>query len=76
MKTKFFSLVLLLVLLTAGGKVFAQGCSVCTKTASELDDRSARGLNLGIVYLALLPLAAMGTIGFIWWKRNRQAVGE
>lgn len=49
----------------------AQGCAVCTKTASSLDDESARGLNGGIVYLALLPLGLMGTVGFIWWKRNR-----
>ena len=76
MKQKLAFLALLFVLLTAGSRALAQGCSICTKTASELDNRSARGLNLGIVYLALLPLGAMGTIGFIWWRRNRAAVGE
>lgn len=49
----------------------AQGCAVCTKTASSIDDESARGLNGGIIYLALLPLGLIGTVGFIWWKRNR-----
>ncbi len=73
MKPKFAFLILLLVLLTAGGRVFAQGCSVCTKTAAELDNRSARGLNLGIIYLALLPLGAIGTIGLVWWRRNKEA---
>lgn len=59
------------VLLSAGGAI-AQGCSVCTKTAGELGEKSAEGLNNGIIYLALLPLAIIGTIAFIWWKHYRQ----
>jgi hypothetical protein len=56
-------------LLSSGA--FAQGCSLCTKTASELDSKSAKGLNAGILYLAALPLTLLGTIGFLWWKHNR-----
>ena len=52
---------------------FAQGCSVCTKTAADLDDKSAHGLNGGIIYLAFLPLGIMCTVGFIWWRNNRHA---
>jgi hypothetical protein len=52
------------------GSVYAQGCSVCTKTAAGLDDKSAKGLNGGIVYLAFLPLIMMGTLGVLWWKNN------
>lgn len=48
-----------------------QGCSVCTKAAAGLDDKSAKGLNGGIIYLAFLPLVIMGTVGFVWWKNNR-----
>ena len=48
-----------------------QGCSVCTKTAQGLDDKSARGLNGGIIYLAFLPLGLMGTLGYIWWRSNK-----
>lgn len=51
--------------------VHAQGCSVCTKAAAGLDDKSAKGLNGGIIYLAFLPLIIMGTVGFVWWKHNR-----
>ncbi len=54
----------------AGG-VFGQGCAVCTKAAAGLDDKSAKGLNGGIVYLAFLPLAFMGTLGYIWWRHNK-----
>lgn len=61
--------VLMLVLLAPA--VWAQGCAMCTKTASELDSKSAKGLNAGILYLAALPLTLLGTIGFIWWKHNK-----
>lgn len=63
---------LILMLVFAAPAVYAQGCSMCTKTASQLDDKSAKGLNGGILYLAALPLTIMGTIGFVWWKSNRQ----
>ncbi len=42
------------------GKVWAQGCSVCTSTASQMGEESGKGLNLGIVYLAMLPLTFIG----------------
>ena len=51
--------------------ISAQGCSVCTKTASELDPKSAEGMNSGILYLAFLPLTILGTIGFFWWRQGR-----
>ena len=52
------------------GITYAQGCSVCTKAAAGLDDKSAKGLNGGIIYLAFLPLIIMGTLGFIWWRSS------
>ncbi len=54
------------------GHSYGQGCSICTKTAQGLDDKSARGLNGGIIYLAFLPLIIMGSVGFIWWKNSNQ----
>ena len=59
-------------LLLCSTHTFGQGCSVCTKTAQGLDDKSARGLNGGIIYLAFLPLVIMGSVGFIWWKNYNQ----
>ncbi len=47
-------------------------CSMCTKTAASLDDKSAKGLNAGILYLAALPLLMMGFVGFRWWKQHRE----
>ncbi len=56
------------LVLSVASVAIGQGCSVCTKTAQGLDDKSAKGLNGGILYLALLPLGIMGTVGFIWWR--------
>lgn len=56
--------------------VLAQGCSLCTKTAGQLGAKAARGLNAGILYLAAVPLAAIGTVGTIWWRRNRHHSAE
>jgi hypothetical protein len=45
-------------------------CSVCTKTAQQLGEKPAKGLNAGIIYLALAPLGIIGLVGYRWWKRN------
>lgn len=64
------SALVLIIVLFIVSKSAAQGCSVCTKTVQGLDDKSARGLNGGIVYLAFLPLVMMGTVGVVWWRRQ------
>jgi hypothetical protein len=60
---------LLLIGLLFFNDVNAQ-CSVCTRTAQQLGEKPARGLNAGIIYLAVLPLALMGVLGYKVWKRN------
>lgn len=47
-------------------------CSICTKTAMQLGEGPAQGLNAGIIYLMATPLAVMFIIGYRWWKRERQ----
>ena len=59
-----------LLLVVAYGAAHAQGCAVCTKAAAGLDDKSAKGLNGGIIYLAFLPLLMMGALGLLWWKSS------
>jgi hypothetical protein len=46
-------------------------CSICTKTAQQLGEKPAKGMNSGILYLAFAPFAIVGYIGFRWWKNNR-----
>lgn len=46
-------------------------CAMCTKTAQQLGEKPAQGLNSGILYLMLMPFAIIGFIGYRWWK-NRE----
>ena len=43
-------------------------CSICTKTAQQLGEKPAKGLNAGILYLAAAPLLILGFIGYRWYK--------
>lgn len=51
--------------------VYAQ-CSVCTKTASQLGEKPAAGLNSAILYLMAAPFTIIGFIGYRWWKGNKK----
>lgn len=46
-------------------------CSICTKTAQQLGEKPAKGLNAGIIYLAFTPFIIVGFIGYRWWKNNK-----
>ncbi|MEO5891895.1 MAG: hypothetical protein ABIQ31_16725 [Ferruginibacter sp.] len=47
-------------------------CSLCTKTAQQMGEKPAQGLNSGILYLMIMPFAIVGFIGFRWWKNNKE----
>jgi len=55
------------------GKGLSAQCSVCTKTAEQMGEQPAKGMNSGIIYLAAMPLALVGFISFRWWKNNKDA---
>lgn len=76
MKKRFaiFTFVLF-VGLFAGMQLQAQ-CSICTKTASQLGEKPAKGLNAGIVYLMFTPLAIAGFIGYRWWQREKLVTAQ
>jgi hypothetical protein len=48
-------------------------CSLCTKTAQQLGEKPALGMNQGILYLMLTPFVVMGYIGYRWWKVNNKS---
>ncbi|MDB5202063.1 MAG: hypothetical protein JWQ27_1472 [Ferruginibacter sp.] len=48
-------------------------CAMCTKTASQLGEKPALGLNNGILYLMLAPFSIVGFIAFRWWKGQSAA---
>ena len=47
-------------------------CSICTRTAQQQGERPAKALNGGILYLAFMPLAIFGIIGYQWWKNYKE----
>jgi hypothetical protein len=47
-------------------------CSICTKTAQQLGEKPAQGLNSGILYLMFTPFILVGVIGYRWWKNNSE----
>lgn len=48
-------------------------CSICTKTAQQLGEKPAKGMNTGILYLAFIPFAIVGYISYRWWRNNKEA---
>jgi len=52
------------------GTAVAQ-CSICTKTAQQMGEGPAKGLNAGILYLAFTPFAVVGYIGYRYWKNTK-----
>ncbi|MCW3462656.1 hypothetical protein [Chitinophaga nivalis] len=69
---KWYLLLLAGILTVISGPLMAQ-CSLCTKTAQQLGEGPAKGLNNGILMLALTPLAIIGFLAFRWWKSNQEA---
>jgi hypothetical protein len=67
-KIVFFILFILFLVLVNDS--FAQ-CSICTKTAQQLGDKPAKGLNLSILFLAFTPLILIAFIGWRWWRGNK-----
>ncbi len=46
-------------------------CSICTRTAQQLGEKPAKGLNAGILYLAFTPLLLIGFIGYRFYRKNK-----
>jgi hypothetical protein len=69
MKFWMVCLVFLLTSLITAPEAQAQ-CSICTRTAQQLGEKPARGLNAGILYLAFTPLIIIGFVAWKWKKKN------
>jgi len=67
---KWCRLILLFALFFATAQITRAQCSICTKTAQQLGEKPARGLNAGILYLAAAPILIVGFIGYRWYKSN------
>lgn len=64
--------IFLLILTLAGGVQLANAqCSICTKTSMQQGEKAGKGMNGGIIYLMMMPLAIMGYVGYRWWKQEK-----
>ncbi len=63
---------LLVIILCFSVQAMAQ-CSLCTKTAQQLGEGPAKGLNNGILMLAATPLVIIGIMVFRHWRNSREA---
>lgn len=66
---KIGQIAILLLALTT--QTMAQ-CSLCTKTAQQLGEGPAKGLNAGILMLAVTPLIIIAFLGLRYYRNNRQ----
>ena len=71
MKKFFFILAVFFICFLLFTDVQAQ-CAMCTKTAQQLGEKPALGLNKAILYLMGAPFAIVGFIGFRWWRQNKK----
>jgi UPF0716 family protein affecting phage T7 exclusion len=70
MKKAIFLLVFTIVLSTLFFHFSAAQCSICTKTAQQLGEKPAKGLNAGIIYLASAPFLIAGYVFYRWKKSD------
>ena len=68
---KLATFILIIIILVTIPVLLQAQCAMCTKTASQLGEKPALGLNKAILYLMLAPFAVVGFIGWRWWKNNR-----
>ena len=73
---KWFRALMFTVCFSVIGMMASAQCSICTKTAQQLGEKPAKGLNSGIIYLAFMPMALVGVIGYRWWKNNKELAKE
>jgi hypothetical protein len=75
MKKFLFIFTLTAIFALAAMGVEAQ-CAMCTKTAQQLGEKPALGLNAGILYLMMMPFAIVGFIAYRWWKNRLSSEEE
>jgi hypothetical protein len=71
LKNKYFILSFILVICLFAVVSAEAQCSICTRTAQQLGEKPALGLNAGILYLAFAPLAIVGVVAYRWWQREK-----
>lgn len=74
----FFRVLFLLVLVffvSVSLSELAAQCPMCRMAAeSNLENggTEGKGLNKGILYMLAMPYLLVSTVGFIWWRNNKE----
>jgi hypothetical protein len=69
---KIFNILLLFIFVLFFSVTVQAQCAVCTKTALQMGEKPAQGLNSAILYLMAAPFVIIGFIGYRWWKGNKK----
>jgi hypothetical protein len=71
MKKRILALSFSFFILHSAFNIASAQCSICTKTAQQMGDKPAKGMNSGILYLAAAPFLIAGFIYFKVRKNNQ-----
>lgn len=66
-------MVLFLLVMATNVDLQAQ-CPMCKMTAESnlaAGGTGGKGLNIGILFMLSLPYLIIGSIGFVWWRKNK-----
>jgi hypothetical protein len=53
-------------------KAQCAACAAAVETSSKNGDKTANGLNKGILFLLGAPYLAIAAVGFVWYKKFRR----
>lgn len=67
---KWFAIFIVMILFLFLQRDVSAQCAMCTKTAQQLGEKPAQGLNSGILYLMFAPFTIVGFIAYRWWKNQ------
>ncbi|HMK04309.1 MAG TPA: hypothetical protein VK489_08965 [Ferruginibacter sp.] len=68
---KYLTIIFIFFCITLLSNEAAAQCAVCTKTALQMGEKPAQGLNTAILYLMMMPFAIVGFIGVRWWRNQK-----
>jgi hypothetical protein len=72
----YLTILLVIALLMITPREATSQCSMCKQNAenslNETDQRDAKSLNYGIMYLLVIPYALVGGIGYWWYLGNKK----
>lgn len=72
---RLLSVALIFVILILTQTDVAAQCPMCrigAETNLARGGSEGKGLNKGILFLLSLPYMLVGTVGFIWWRKNHK----